>query len=128
MDPAIKAAYIVYGACQISGNSLVLPHLTSFNSNDSTQTALGFTVWIISIHSLLKSFRGLYVITIAILLYLIQLVYFYMLFFSIYQRVGFTQQSTVHSSCTLVRFCPFISIFVVNLLIPNIAIICYIID
>lgn len=28
MDPAIKAAYIVYQACQISGNSLVLPHLT----------------------------------------------------------------------------------------------------
>lgn len=28
IDPAIKAAYIVYAACQISGNSLVLPHLT----------------------------------------------------------------------------------------------------
>lgn len=47
MDPAIKAAYIVYAACQISGNSLVLPHLTF---QMTAQTALGFTIWVIISH------------------------------------------------------------------------------
>lgn len=57
MDPAIKAAYIVYEACQISGNSVVLPHLTF---QMTAQTASGFTVRVIISHSLLKPFSGLY--------------------------------------------------------------------
>lgn len=47
MDPAIKAAYIVYKACQISGNSLVLPHLTF---QMMAQTASGFTILVIINH------------------------------------------------------------------------------
>lgn len=73
MDPAIKAAYIVYEACQISGNSLVLPHLTF---QMTAQTASGFTVCVIISHSLLKPFSGLY--KCLILLYLSLSDYFHM--------------------------------------------------